>query len=177
MDARISSPSPLSRRFKICSICLLIVVVSASILFIAHLARQVPEPFVSIRFALTNVSGTQAHSLDVSNRMSFNVDYLIDTTEGATVMQPNAFFFGSRFRYSSSLGAHSQKREIISSFSDQATAQVSYERQLKPFEVSVLKTFPWLKRYYPFHHRRSFPIYKLGQRTEKLPNWTGLKEE
>jgi hypothetical protein len=63
-----------SRRFRIWGLCLLIVVVSACIVFVTYVARQPSEPFILANIVRTNVSGTQAISIELSNRMFFKVN-------------------------------------------------------------------------------------------------------
>ena len=61
------------RTFSIWAICLLIVVVTVSILFVAHVASSPSEPFVSVKIDnTTNKFGTdiKAISIQLSNRMS-----------------------------------------------------------------------------------------------------------
>jgi len=141
-----------SRHFRIWAIGLFIVVVSVSIVFV-HLGKSPSEPFVSVSIATTNAypgnpSVLQTFSIEVSNKMSFNVNFWIEAEEGN-------WLYGI-----SSLAAHSQKRVILLEPKEGVKLSVSYQRQLKPFEASAFKTFPWLERHYPFHPRRSLATYE-----------------
>jgi len=168
-----------TRRFWIWSVCLLIVVLSASMLFV-HLERQPSKPFISLSLGRTNLFGTsmQGVGIEVSNRMSFNVNYWIEA-ELAEVLPSRGWSTGTgsvsgsyRANISSSysIEAHSQKREIFIGMPEGTKYYVSlpertkyyiwYERKLKPIEKSVLNKFPWLKQHYPFNRRRSFTVYE-----------------
>jgi len=143
-----------NRRFKIWSICLFIVAVSASVVFVIHVGRQPSEPFLLVSFSVsTNVSGNQhfpVTSIQVSNRMSFNVNYWVESWNSPMESQRRI----DNHNFSSSLFPHSQSREFVNP-SDKAKIRVSYERQLKSFEVSFLNRLPWLKQHYPFQSRRT----------------------
>jgi len=150
------------RRFKIWSICLLFVVASASIVFVAHVAKSPSEPFVSVKIDnTTNTFGTdmKAISIQLSNRMSFNVSYWIV----AELLQDGKWVPVTSFPRNNaySLIAHSQKSRFLLESAEKVRFYVSYERQLKPIEISILNKLPWLSRHYPFQRRHSFPPYEI----------------
>jgi hypothetical protein len=155
-----------NRRFRIWGACL-IVLLSAFTLFVTHVASRPSEPFVSVRFGQTNLSGTPVFSIEVSNRMSFNVDYFIVAEElrSETGVTKNGWLYGTyrgTYRTGYSITGHAQKREALIGPSKGATWTVSFQRQLKPIEVSVLNKLPWLKKHYPFQRRRSFLVYAIS---------------
>jgi len=174
------SATPKARLFRIWAICPLIVVLSASILFV-HLERQPSEPFISVSLGRTNLFGTgmQGISIEVSNRMSFNVNYWIEA-ELAEELPPRGWSTGTgsvsgsyrgNISSSYSIAAHSQKREMFIGMPERTNYYVwlpertkyyiSYERKLKPIEISVLNKLPWLSRHYPFQRRHLFPPYEI----------------
>src|SRR5689334_21452835 len=65
-----------THRFRIWAIILLIAVVSASMVFVAHVASRPSEPFISINLGRTGTTGLII--IETSNRMSFDVSYLIE---------------------------------------------------------------------------------------------------
>ena len=157
------------RRFRIWSKCFLLVgVISASLVWLFRQPNRPPAPIVSVNFVRTNVFATEipAISIELSNRMSFNVDYWIIRGVG-----------GNYFRYGAkSLKAHSQRREFVLQPTEGLKMFVSYGRQLKPLEESILNKLPWPRRRYPFQPSSSTPIYEVPK-TEKFPNWTGVGDE
>jgi hypothetical protein len=152
-----------SGRFRIWGIGLLIVVVAASIFFAAHLARQPSEPFVSVSFGRANFYGPVI-SIEVSNRMSFTVSCSIEPEvlrsgkwESGALMSGNI----TPLRLQYSLKARSNETShILQPHLEGVRARVSYERELKPIEASVLNKLPWLKGWNPFNRRRSFTVYE-----------------
>ena len=60
-----------------------------------------------------------------------------------------------------SLIAHSQKSRFLLEPAEKVRFYVSYERQLKPIEISILNKLPWLSRHYPFQRRHSFAPYEI----------------
>jgi len=102
-------------------------------------------------------------SMEVSNRMSLNVNYWLQLE----VLQSEKWesFMGGSFG-PFLIPAHSENRRLIIPSSGGMRVRVSYERQLKPFEASILNKLPWLKQHYPFQRRYSSPIYEW-RRTEK----------
>ena len=141
------------RRFRILGICLLLFVIG-SVLILVHLASRPSEPFVSVNFIRTNVFGTNAISIELSNRMSFNLSYWIE----ADVSNPEMVRSHLANTSSNLLKPHSQKRELLLEPLDGMRLRVSYERRLKPVELLVLRPFPWLSRHYPRRHHRRSPI-------------------
>jgi len=148
---------------------LLVVATSASVVVMFRLPKRLSEPFVSVSIVDTNVC-PQAMKIEVSNRMSFNLTYWITDERAvnkylgryAGPIVNKSLGAGSSVLNSYSLAAHSQTTSLFRPTSpDGVSLQLSYERQLKPFEISVLKTFPWLKRHYPFNRRRSLTIYEV----------------
>jgi hypothetical protein len=135
----------------------MIVLVAASIVFVVRAARGPSEPFISISFARTNVFGTNAISIELSNRMSFNLSYWIEADVSIPEMNRSRLA-----NYSSNLlPPHSQRNEMLLEPSDGMRLHVSYERRLKPAELLVLRPFPWLSRHWPRrHHRRSPATYE-----------------
>jgi len=150
-----------ARRFKIWIICLLIFV-SVSIYTVARL-QVGPEPFVSVSFGSANFYGPVL-SIEVSNRMSFTVNCSIEPEvlrsgkwESGALMSGNI----APLRLHYSLKARSnQTSHILQPHLEGVRARVSYERELKPIEASVLNKLPWLKGRNPFNRRRSFTVYE-----------------
>jgi len=119
--------------------------------FVARVAGRPSEPFVSASFGRINIAGSPAISIELSNRMPFNLNYMIVSElphRGSRIP-----VMGNNFN---SLTAHKQKRQLCSVASEGEKFFVVYARELKPIEKSVFKTFPWLGRHYPF--RSSFNI-------------------
>jgi len=112
-------------------------VISAFVLFVVYLPKRSSEPFVSVNFVPTNCFGREFISVEVSNRMSFNLTTWIEL--GMFVDQ-----WGQEPTFDVCLlSAHSQK-QLLSPTPTEASIRVSvwYERQLKPFEISLQKQFP-----------------------------------
>jgi len=146
------------RRFQFWSICLIIAVVCASIVFVARLARKAPEPFVSVNFIRTNAFGTpfQRNIIQVSNRMSFKVNCSL-RPELLSSGQWMSLGGGSYY----SLAGHSQQNAFLyDPPSEGKRLTVSYERRLMPIESLLLNKFPWLKQHGPFNPGGSFAIYE-----------------
>ena len=105
-----------ARRFQIWSICLLVLIIlSTLIAFLAQTARRPSEKFVSVSFVRTNVFGTAipAISIELSNRMSFNLNYwIVPEVDGnrATLLTSVVIY---RTYSGNSLTAHSQRRELL----------------------------------------------------------------
>ena len=59
-----------------------------------------------------------------------------------------------------SVAAHTEKNTFFMAPPERARLYVSSWRQLKPFEISLQKRFPWLKQHYPFQRRYYSPIYE-----------------
>jgi len=147
----------LKRRFKIGGICLLIVFALASTVFVVRVASRPSEPFLSVKLVRTNLlvggsvwTNKEAITIELSNRMSFTVNYWVESWNSPMESQRRI----DNHNFSSSLFPHSQSREFVNP-SDKAKIRVSYERQLKSFEVSFLNRLPWLKQHYPFQSRRT----------------------
>src|SRR5215510_6196243 len=74
-----------TRHFRIWSVCLLIVLLSAFIMFVGRLASRSSEPWVSVNFTVTTnyldgeavTYNESMITMQVSNSMSFDVAYLI----------------------------------------------------------------------------------------------------
>jgi hypothetical protein len=142
--------------FRIWSICLLIVVLSASIVFVIRVGRTPSEPFVSVdlisrrtiprggEFADLEVIGLQ-----VNNRMSFNAMYWI----GSQVFDSNKWVTVRRGGFAGPLTPHSLTNVFLFPPPEGARLVLVYERQHKPFEQSILNKLPWLKQHYPFNIR------------------------
>jgi len=181
----LSKDIPNARRFRIWAICLLIVVVSASILFVAHLAKLASEPFLSVSFLNRKtvprpglhgtwglderVTSIQVITLQVTNRTSFDGSYCIESqaivsgkwesvmgSSDDTSFSSRPLFFASY----GSLAAHSQTSVSLLAPPEGTRLYVEFERKLKPLEISVLNKLPWLKKHYPFNRPRSFTIYE-----------------
>src|SRR4051812_34629409 len=122
-----SSKSSKPRHFKIWSICFLIVAVSASVVFVAYVARQHLEEGVSANFIngqtlprdlLNEIFGPDPKmtsikllSLQVSNHMSFSGTYRIEPQvllSGKWVPVKNGCS-GILWCETASLGGHSQR--------------------------------------------------------------------
>src|SRR5690242_14796250 len=100
-----------SRRFMIWGVCLLILVVSASIVFVAHVAKSPSEPFVSVSFIRTN---TLWSSIELSNRTSVDMWCWIGMPlpkNGVTNQEIGIVTFGTG---SFLLPAHSHQSELVS---------------------------------------------------------------
>jgi len=149
--------NPKPRRFRIWISCILLLVLSASVMFVSGVGRQHSEPFVSVSFIRTNVFGTNAISVELINRMSFNLSYWIEADVSIPEMNRSRLA-----NYSSNLlTPYSQRNELLLEPSDGMRLHVSYERRLKPAELSILRPFPWLSRHWPRrHHRRSPTTYE-----------------
>ena len=117
---------------------------------VVRVARRPVEPFVSVSFDSQTFYGIPGISIEVSNRMSFNVNYWVESWNSPMESQRRI----DNHNFSYSLFPHSQSREFVNP-SDKAKIRVSYERQLKSFEVSFLNRLPWLKQHYPFQSRRT----------------------
>ncbi len=160
------------RRFRFWAICLLIVVVSACIVFVIEVGKESSEPFISANIVHREnlVGDAQLISIEVSNKMSFNVNYsivvevkekVVSGTSGMIARGVSGtYLYGFTNMLDYSITGHAQKREVIMGPSDGARWTVYYLRQLKPIEISILKNFPWLTKHYPFNRRRSFIIYE-----------------
>jgi len=143
-------------RFRIWAICLLIVFASAFTVFVSHVARSRSEPpYVSVSFVHTNISDKPALSIEVSNRMSFNLNCDI------AIAYPESSVPLPLLHTNGAIAVHSQMNVGLSQPPKGTKVYVLYGRQLKPFEVSLLKKLPWLKSHYPFQHRYSTPIYEV----------------
>jgi hypothetical protein len=96
--------------------------------------------------------------------MSFNVSYGIVLTGGEVGKRPkpSRLFFRPLRSY---LPAHSETNAPLWELSASEKLTVLYERQFKPFEISILNKLPWLSRYYPLHHRTSIVVYEAGKAT------------
>ena len=152
-----------TRHFWIWSICLLIVIVSVSIVFVAHVARSPSEPFVSVNLISRRTiprggefADLEIIELQVSNRMSFNAMYWI----GPQVFDSNIWVTVRRAALAGPLTPHSQTNLFLFPPPEGARLVLAYERQLKPLEKSILNKLPWLKQHYPINRRRSFTIYE-----------------
>jgi hypothetical protein len=153
--------------------------------FLVHVARTPSEPFISVNVVGTNAFGRppnetistgfwnptggwdatgRARNIELSNRMSFSLVYWIESgalrsEDFVYVMEGSNRTYVNRYRYSL-IAAHSQTSLVLlCQPSGAKTLSVSFERKLKPIELRFIKTFPWLKRHYPFNRRRSFTIY------------------
>jgi len=108
-----------AQKRRIWSICLLIVFALASIVLVIRVARQPSEPVVSInvvyREYLVNDAGLII--IEVSNKMSFNVNYSI-VIEVKEARFTNMMFY--------SITGHAQKREFITGPLEGAKWHVSY---------------------------------------------------
>jgi len=159
-----------TRRFQIWSIGLLIVVVSVSIVFVAHVAKSPSEPFVSVSFVRTNTSWS---SIELSNRTSVDMWCWIGmplAKTGVTNQEIAIVTFGTG---SFLLPAHSHQSELVG----MPTVFVGYERQRTRLEISIFnKLPPWLKRYCPFQPRFFSSVYEVSN-TDEFPNWTGIADE
>jgi hypothetical protein len=148
-----------ARRFRFWIICILLFVIGSG--YTLYVTRP-SEPSISVSFVRTNVFGTPFRSsvIQVSNRMSFTVNCWfkpeLERSGGEWVgaETPEVYY------HIGSLAAHAQNVVAIH-LPDGARLSVSYERPLKPLELSVFRSFPQLKVLYPFHRRRSFPVYEI----------------
>src|SRR4051812_7465033 len=95
-----------TRRFKILAICLLIVV--TSVLFVAHVARPPSASFISVKFVRSKFH-PDTISIELSNRMSFNLEYEILGKEMHSEKSVPARGRLGLF----TLGAHAYEREFI----------------------------------------------------------------
>ena len=127
------------------------------------MARQPSQPPLSVSFFRVRDSSREAAGfnkgmvlLQVSNKMSFTLNYRIAAEVLRSEKWESDLHAGSTFGF---LPAHSQ-REFAFVHPDKIRLSVSYHRQLKPIEVSILKQFPWLRQHYPFHRCSSTPIYE-----------------
>jgi len=158
-----SKDRPKARSYWIGAICVLILFVTAYTL--AHLASQPAEPWVSVSF-FHNTNHLDGSTLDsegvfykvngvtveVSNRMSFPVDYVIladvKPSSGSGTYLAN-------IASSYSIGARSNKWDTfgfrLSVWEEATRWRVLYARQLNPIEKSIFTRWPWLKKHYPFH--------------------------
>ena len=159
------------RRFWIWSICLLIVVVSAPIVFVIRVARQPSEPFISVSVVRTNMyerfGFPDKFIIEVSNKMSFNVNYWIEEQ-----MLPSAEWISWGGH---SLAGHSQNRLGYPAPTEGFRICVLYQRQLKPIEKTVLDKMPWLKKHYPFIRLRCSSIYDVQVSSETKQQPQGFK--
>jgi hypothetical protein len=168
-----------SRCFRFWSIGLLMIV-STSVVFVIHIATGPSEPFVSVSFVRTNVfpaifhvTGSPSHpvvslsvvktnefphamKIEVTNRMSFSVDCWI-VPEVLLSEKWEAVIIPTKGSYQ--LAAHSQQYGFPFNAENDWRFQVSYARQLRTFEKSILNKVTWLQQHYPFQRRRSFTIY------------------
>ena len=147
-----------ARRFRIWGFCLLmLVVVSVSILFVARVARSPSEPFVSVSFVRTNMfpPDIEAISIEVSNRMSFDVSCWVYTEPSDSIKPPTATML-----VLTPIPAHMTSNFIAGAYGNgpKPTLFVSYQRKLKPAELTVLNKIPWLKKHYPFNRRGYFTM-------------------
>ncbi len=168
-----------TRHFTVWSICLLFVVVSASIVFVGHVASGPSEPFVSVSFVRTNVFPAIAHvtessrpfvslslvntnvfphamKIEVTNKTSFSVDYwIVPEVLLSGKWEPVIGPITGPYQ----LAAHSQRYGFAFDAENNWRFQVSYARRPRTFEISLFKKLPWLEQHYPFHRRRFFTIY------------------
>jgi len=159
-----------TRRFRILTICLLLfVVVSACIAFLASLASRPSEQFLSLKFVRvpdssreTSGFSTGMLQLQVSNRMSFNVNYRI----AAEILRSEKWVPDLRAGSANGiLAAHSQIEFLFNNNPDKVRLSVLYhqERELKTIEKSVLKTIPLLtKPYYYAFIRHTLTVYETA---------------
>jgi len=155
------------RGFRIWGLGLLIVFALASIVLFIRLASRPSEPFISVSLVHTNVvwTDTPLIRIEVTNKIALDVDCWLEPTEllwsGKWV--PVTSDSSGFFRINYFLKAHSQRRLAWTVFgrpSDPMRFNISYQRRLKPFEVSLLNKLPWLKRHYPFNRQHSSPVYE-----------------
>ena len=154
-------------RFRAWGICVFIAVLLVSILFVGRVARQAPKPYVSVRFGSTNFFGFPAISIEVSNKMSFNVNCSIEPQVLLSRNWMCAAGWYEQFHHppgyisflrpesiqTSHIPLKQQHEEPL--YLEGVRVRVSFERALKPVETSVLNKMPWVKSYYPFNPRRS----------------------
>src|SRR5436190_16011421 len=160
------APKPL--RFRIWSICLLIVFLSAPIVFVIRVASRPSEPFISVSFySRTDIPsseyGMKAISTYMSNRMSFNVGYSIEEQvfrSGKWVRLTERRCSEIYLFKSGTLTPLSEQNLLLMVPPEGARIYFLCHRQLKPLEVSVLNKLPWLTRHCPFHRSHKFTIYE-----------------
>jgi len=143
-----------SRRFRLWSICVLIVAVSASIVFVIRVARQPSEPFISVNCVRTNLFNLEAISMEVTNRMSFDVSFwTVAETESKVIL------YGEHRTYK--IPAHTAiTTHFISEIHPNKRVSIRYVREPKPIEIWLFSKVVWLKDHYPFIRARSFTIYE-----------------
>ena len=163
----LSKEAPKARRFRTWSICLLVVVISASSVLVIHLGTRRSEPFISVNLVRTNVFGTtiEATNMELSNRMSFDVRYWVeaeplDPIDSETGMLGSSKLYLLATSSALEIPAHTKTTNFIIEPYAKLKLSVWYVRKLKPIEISTLNKYRWLKRYYPFPRRRSFTIYE-----------------
>ena len=159
-----SKDAPKSRRFRIWAISFFIVFALAPTVFVIRVASRPSEPFILVNFGSTEFYGAPAIRIEVSNRMSFNVNCSIEPEVLGSGKWVSAVAFSGNsvpLRLNSSLTAHSEKKhEFYGVQGTRVRLHVAYERQLKPIEISILNKLRWLKQHYPFKRRRLFTIYE-----------------
>src|SRR5436190_21150965 len=148
------------RRFRICSICLLILIILSAYTLI-HLASQ-PSFTVNIvsrlEFDQRTTLGISSPmvSLQVSNKMSFTVYYVIAVEAFRSNKWVNAKGSAPSFGF---LPSHSQTNVFVLTTPDTARLIVLYNRQLTTTEKSIINKLPWLGRHYPIFRFRKIEIY------------------
>ena len=163
-----SKDAPKARRFKIWGLCLLIVVVSASIVFVFRLVSRPSEPFVTAHCVLTTIifemKPTPAISIELSNRMSFDVHYWVMLQTSNQVTNRVTDMLGGGYGFSCEwvniLRPYGRDSLVSHIPPERVRLYIVYMRRLKPFEISVFNKIPWLRSHYPFRHCYSFPIYE-----------------
>jgi len=145
------------RRFRLWVIYfLMLAVLLVSILFVARVASRPSEPYVSVNLVRTNMFPTdiEAIIIELSNRMSFDVSCWVYTEPSDSIKPPTATML-----VLTPIPAHMTSNFIAGAYG-KPTLFVSYQRKLKPAELTVLNRIPWLKKHYPFTRRRSFTIHR-----------------
>jgi len=145
------------RRFQLWVIYfLMLVVLSVSILFVARVASRPSEPYVSVNLVRTNMFPTEieAISIELSNRMSFDVSCWVYTEPSDSIKPPTATML-----VLTAIPAQMTSNFVAGPYG-KPTLFVSYQRKLKPAELTVLNKIPWLKKHYPFNRRGSFTIHR-----------------
>ena len=156
-----------SRRFRIWSICLLIVIIGSAF-FLLYKASRPSEPWVSVNFIVTtnyveesNIDSDEVSNnvsivtIQVSNRMSFNVECLILADVLRRGPEPYGTVLVGGQLYS--IGARSQRSEVLRlrywTGNEPARWRIQYGRQLYSVERALLNKipWPWLKSHYPFY--------------------------
>jgi hypothetical protein len=167
-----------ARRFRFWIIGILIVILSASVVFVIQVGKGSSEQFISVSLAPTNLFSTiEAISIGTSNRMSFDVKYLIESEVllfgDWTTKSGNSFgTYRAKHRSSYIIPAHSQKREVFIGSQKGLTIIVNPDESFTPRAEEANHSISVQRTKYSVSYERKLKPFEVAI-LDKLP-W--LKE-